>query len=334
MTWVVTGGAGYIGSHVVRAFADEGIESVVLDDLSTGREVFVPDGIEVVQGSITDAAAVSAVLRRPDVEGVVHIAALKYAGVSVAEPLDFYRVNVEGTRTLLEECRSAGVGNVVFSSSAAVFGTPDVELVTEDTAKAPESPYGESKLIGEWLLADVARAVQLAGGAPFRHTSLRYFNVVGSGSPTVYDVSPHNLFPLLLAAVTEGRTPTVFGDDYATPDGSCVRDYIHVSDVASAHVAAARALAAGGDLAPAYNLGRGEGVSVKEIIGAFADVLGRPVPYDVGPRRPGDPDRIVTSAAKAETELGWKADRDLHDMVASAWESWNQATLAGTARLG
>ena len=334
MTWVVTGGAGYIGSHVVRAFADEGIESVVLDDLSTGREVFVPDGIEVVQGSITDAAAGSDVLRRPDVEGVVHIAGLKYAGVSVREPLDFYRVNVEGTRILLEECRSAGVGNVVFSSSAAVFGTPDVELVTESTAKSPESPYGESKLIGEWLLADVARAVQLAGSAPFRHTSLRYFNVVGSGSPTVYDVSPHNLFPLLLAAVTEGRTPTVFGDDYATPDGSCVRDYIHVSDVASAHVAAARALAAGGDLAPAYNLGRGEGVSVKEIIGAFADVLGRPVPYDVGPRRPGDPDRIVTSAAKAEAELGWKADRDLHEMVASAWESWNQASLAGTARLG
>ncbi|MFN8148837.1 MAG: UDP-glucose 4-epimerase GalE [Candidatus Nanopelagicales bacterium] len=334
MTWIVTGGAGYIGSHVVRAFADEGIESVVLDDLSTGREVFVPDGVEVVQGSITDPAAVSALLRRPDVEGVVHIAALKYAGVSVSEPLDFYRVNVEGTRILLEECRAAGVGNVVFSSSAAVFGTPDVELVTEDTAKAPESPYGESKLIGEWLLADVARAAELTGSGPFRHTSLRYFNVVGSGSPTVYDVSPHNLFPLLLAAVTEGRTPKVFGDDYATPDGSCVRDYIHVSDVASAHVAAARALAEGRALATAYNLGRGEGVSVKEIIAAFADVLGRPVPYDVAPRRPGDPDRIVTSAAKAEAELGWHAEHDLHQMVASAWESWNAATLAGTARLG
>ncbi|MFN8159148.1 MAG: UDP-glucose 4-epimerase GalE [Candidatus Nanopelagicales bacterium] len=334
MTWIVTGGAGYIGSHVVQAFADEGIPSLVLDDLSSGRDVFVPDDVEVVHGSITDAATVAGLLRRPDVEGVVHVAALKYAGVSVSKPLDFYRVNVEGTRVLLEECASAGVRNVVFSSSAAVFGTPDTDLVTEDTPKAPESPYGESKLIGEWLLADVARAAELDGREPFRHTSLRYFNVVGSGIPTVYDVSPHNLFPILLAAVTEGRTPTVFGDDYDTPDGSCVRDYIHVTDVATAHVAAARALAEGRELAPAYNLGRGEGVSVKEIVAAVADVLGRPVPYDIGPRRPGDPARIVTSSAKAEAELGWRAERDLHEMVRSAWESWNQATLAGTARLG
>ena len=334
MTWVVTGGAGYIGSHVVQAFLEEGIDAVVLDDLASGRDGFVPDGVEIVHGSITDPAAVADVLRRPDVEGVVHVAALKYAGVSVSQPLDFYRVNVEGTRILLEECVAAGVRNVVFSSSAAVFGTPDVDIVTEDTPKAPESPYGESKLIGEWLLADVARAASLAGDPAFRHTSLRYFNVVGSGLPTVYDVSPHNLFPILLAAVTEGRTPTVFGDDYATPDGSCVRDYIHVSDVASAHVAAARALAAGRDLAPAYNLGRGEGVSVKEIVAAVSDVLERPVPYDIGPRRPGDPDRIVTSAARAEAELGWTATRDLHEMVASAWDAWTRATLAGTARLG
>lgn len=334
MTWIVTGGAGYIGSHVVHAFAEEGIDSVVLDDLSSGRDEFVPDGVETVHGSITDPSIVSSLLRRPDVEGVVHVAALKYAGVSVSAPLDFYRVNVEGTRILLEECASAGVRNVVFSSSAAVFGTPDVELVTEGTAKNPESPYGESKLVGEWLLADVARAAALKGDAPFRHTSLRYFNVVGSGIPGVYDVSPHNLFPILLAAVSEGRTPTVFGDDYATPDGSCVRDYIHVTDVATAHVAAARALADGRDVAPAYNLGRGEGVSVKEIVAAVAEVVGRPVPYDVGPRRPGDPARIVTSAAKAEAELGWRAERDLREMVRSAWDSWNRATLAGTARLG
>jgi len=334
MAWVVTGGAGYIGSHVVQAFADEGIEAVVLDDLNSGRDAFVPDGVEVVHGSITDPAACAEVLGRPGVEGVVHVAALKYAGVSVREPLDTYRVNVEGTRILLDQCLAAGVRNVVFSSSAAVFGTPDTDLVTEDTPKAPESPYGESKLIGEWMLRDVARAAELAGEPPFRHTSLRYFNVVGSGIPTVYDVSPHNLFPILLAAVTEGRTPTVFGDDYATPDGSCVRDYIHVSDVASAHVAAARALADGRAIAPAYNLGRGEGVSVKEIIGAVADVIGRPVPFEVGPRRPGDPDRIVTSSERAEADLGWSATRDLHEMVASAWDAWQRAAAEGTARLG
>ncbi|MGE0820270.1 MAG: UDP-glucose 4-epimerase GalE [Candidatus Nanopelagicales bacterium] len=334
MTWVVTGGAGYIGSHVVAAFAAEGIPSIVLDDLNSGRTAFVPDGVELHHGSITDAPAVAEVLRRPGVEGVVHVAALKYAGVSVREPLDSYRVNVEGTRILLDECLKAGVRNVVFSSSAAVFGTPDTDLVTEDTPKNPESPYGESKLIGEWLLRDVARAAELNGDRPFRHTSLRYFNVVGSGIPTVYDVSPHNLFPILLAAVTEGRTPTVFGDDYATPDGSCVRDYIHVADVASAHVAAARALAAGRDIAPAYNLGRGEGVSVKEIIAAVADVIGRPVSYDVGPRRPGDPARIVTSSERAQADLGWTAQYDLHEMVQSAWDAWNVAAAEGTARLG
>ena len=334
MTWVVTGGSGYIGSHVVQAFVDEGIDALVLDDLTSGRDAFVPDGVEIVHGSITDPVAVSDVLRRPDVEGVVHVAALKYAGVSVREPLDSFRVNVEGTRVLLDECLAAGVRNVVFSSSAAVFGTPDTDLVTEDTAKAPESPYGESKLIGEWMLADVARAADLNGDKPFRHTSLRYFNVVGSGIPDVYDVSPHNLFPILLAAVTEGRTPTVFGDDYDTPDGSCVRDYIHVIDVATAHVAAARALASGHVVAPAYNLGRGEGVSVKEIVAAVADVIGRPVPYDIGPRRAGDPARIVTSSARAESDLGWHAERDLHEMVRSAWDAWNLAAAAGTARLG
>jgi UDP-glucose 4-epimerase len=334
MTWVVTGGAGYIGSHVVQAFLDEGIDAVVLDDLSSGRREFVPDGVELVVGSIGDAAVVAELLGRPGIEGVVHIAALKYAGVSVKEPLPSYRVNVEGTRVLLEQMVAAGVRNIVFSSSAAVFGTPDTELVTEDTPKRPESPYGEGKLIGEWLIADVARAEELAGRPAFGHTSLRYFNVVGSGIPTVYDVSPHNLFPLLLAAITEGRTPTVFGDDYPTPDGTCVRDYIHVADVASAHVAAARLLAGGGSLAPAYNLGRGEGVSVKEIVTAIGEALGRDVPYDVGPRRPGDPARIVTSSAKAEAELGWRATRDLREMVESAWAAWEAAAAKGEARLG
>jgi UDP-glucose 4-epimerase len=334
MSWVVTGGAGYIGSHVVRAFLDEGIEAIVLDDLSTGRASFVPEGAELVVGSITDRSAVASVLGRAGVEGVVHVAGYKYAGVSVREPLECYRINVEGTRVLLAGCLDSGVRKVVFSSSAAVFGTPDTDLVTEDTAKSPESPYGESKLIGEWLLGNIDRAEALEGGDGMRHTSLRYFNVVGSGIPTVYDVSPHNLFPIVLADVTEGRRPRVNGEDYPTPDGSCVRDYIHVSDVASAHVAAARALSDGRAISPAYNLGRGEGVSVKEIVAAVADVIGRPVPFDVGPRRPGDPARIVTSSARAEADLGWSATHDLHAMVRSAWDAWNRAATDGTARLG
>jgi UDP-glucose 4-epimerase len=331
MTWLVTGGAGYIGSHVVQAFLAEGMDAVVLDDLSSGRREFVPDGVPLVVGSITDADAVAGLLRDHDIEGVVHVAGYKYAGVSVREPLTCYHVNVEGTRILVEQCLAAGVRTFVFSSSAAVFGTPDVDLVTEDTAKAPESPYGESKLIGEWLLRDTARAVELLGEPAFRHTSLRYFNVVGSGIPTVYDVSPHNLFPIVLAAVTDGRRPVVFGDDYATPDGSCVRDYIHVSDVAAAHVAAARALAAGRSIAPAYNLGRGEGISVKEIVAAIEKALGRPLPYDVGPRRTGDPARIVTSADRAHADLAWAATEDLDAMVESAWTAW---TRAADAHLG
>lgn len=168
---------------------------------------------------------------------------------------------------------AAGVANIVFSSSAAVFGTPDVSLVVEDTAKRPASPYGESKLIGEWLLRDQAVATAHAD-RPLRHTSLRYFNVVGSADPTVYDVSPHNLFPIVFEALIEGRTPKIFGDDYDTPDGTNVRDYVHVGDIAAAHVAAAQRLASGAPIEPAYNLGSGDGLSVKQIMDAVARVTG------------------------------------------------------------
>lgn len=317
-TWLLTGGAGYIGAHVAREFLDNGTDVVVIDDLSSGRREFVPSEARFVEASIEDAGAVREALA--GCEGVVHLGGLKYAGVSVRRPLDFWRVNVEGTRTLVEECVRADVRNVVYSSSAAVFGVPDTDLVDESTPRAPLSPYGESKLAGEWLLRDVQVAEQLEGRA-FRHVSLRYFNVVGASVPGVYDVSPHNLFPLVLDAVNDGRRPKLLGDDYATPDGSCVRDYIHVADVASAHVAAANALVQGDPLAPAYNLGRGEGVSVKEIFAAFGTALGRPLEYDVEARRPGDPDRIVTSADRARADLGWTATRDLDEMVRSACEA-------------
>jgi UDP-glucose 4-epimerase len=322
---MVTGGAGYIGAHVVRSLLAADMGAIVLDDFSSGRREFVPDGVPVVDGSIEDAAAVGAALREHRVTGVVHLAALKYAGVSMEQPLDFYRVNVEGTRRLLAALVDAGVENIVFSSSAAIFGTPDVDLVDEDTPVRPESPYGETKLIGEWLCRDVARVATL------RHVSLRYFNVVGSGDTPVYDVSPHNLFPIVLAALTEGRTPVVRGTDYPTPDGSCVRDYIHVADVADAHVAAARKLAAGAALRAAYNLGRGEGVSVIEIMEAIRRGTGIEFEYERGDRRPGDPARIVTSSARAEADLEWRAERDLDEMVRSAWSAWHGAE---GARLG
>ena len=315
MTWLVTGGAGYIGSHVVRALGDVGIETVVLDDLSSGHAGFVPADVPLVRGSVLDTGLVRQVLAEHQVSGVVHVAGFKYAGVSVTRPLHTYAQNVTGTLSVLEAMATEGVDAIVFSSSAAVYGTPRTALVTEATATEPESPYGESKLIGEWMLRDQGRAVGL------RHTSLRYFNVVGSGSPELPDTSPHNLFPLVLDALTEGRTPRINGIDYDTPDGTCVRDYIHVADLALAHVAAAQTLAAGGELEHVYNLGSGDGVSVREIMTAMAEVTGIAFEPEIAPRRPGDPARIVTSGELAARDLGWRMRHTLRDMVASAWEA-------------
>lgn len=315
MTWLVTGGAGYIGAHIVRALTQAGLEPVVIDDLSSGHAAFVPEGVPFVRASILDRAAVDAVIADNGVTGVIHVAGFKYAGVSVQRPLHTYEQNVTGMITLLESMQQHGVDRIVFSSSAAVYGTVDVDLVTEATPKAPASPYGESKLIGEWLLADQ----QVAAG--LRHTSLRYFNVVGSGDPAVADTSPHNLFPLVFEALVGGRAPRINGIDYPTPDGTCVRDYLHVTDLALAHVEAARRLDAGLPIEPAYNLGSGDGVSVRQIMDAVATVTGIAFDPEIGPRRPGDPPRIVASGELAARDLGWAMRHTLHDMVSSAWEA-------------
>ena len=315
MSWLVTGGAGYIGSHVVQAFAHVGLDVVVIDDLSSGHRGFVPEGVPFVEGSIVDTGLVLETLQQHAVEGVVHLAGFKYAGVSVTRPLHTYTQNVTGTVSLLEAMERAGVGQVVFSSSAATFGTPDVDLVTEETPTSPESPYGESKLIGEWLLHDQAEATGL------RHTSLRYFNVVGSGSDDLFDTSPHNLFPMVFEMLLDGRTPRINGDDYDTPDGTCVRDYVHVADLALSHVAAARRLAAGDDLRPVYNLGSGSGVSVAQIMDAVRTVTGIDFTPEVGPRRPGDPARIVATGEAAARDLDWEMRHSLEDMVRSAWRA-------------
>ena len=315
MAWLVTGGAGYIGAHVVRALLAAGIDAIVYDDLSTGRAAFVPRGARLVHGSILDGDLLGDTLSEHAVEGVVHVAGFKYAGVSVQRPLHTYAQNVTGTAVLLGAMAEAEVGRIVFSSSAAVYGTPDVDLVTEDIPQRPESPYGQSKLIGEWLLADQAVAEGL------HHTSLRYFNVVGSADPAVYDVSPHNLFPLVFDALLEGRTPCINGDDYPTPDGTCVRDYLHVGDLAEAHVAAARRLDAGDPVEPVYNLGSGDGVSVGEIMRMIARVTGIDFTPEIAPRRPGDPARIVASGELAARDLDWRMRHDLEQMVRSAWDA-------------
>lgn len=325
MTWLVTGGAGYIGSHVVRVFGERGIAVVVLDDLSSGRREFVPPQVPLVRASVLDPAALAATFAEHPIQGVIHLAGFKYAGVSVRRPLHTYAQNVTGTLTLLEAMAAADVRRIVFSSSAAVYGTPGAATVGEDCAKLPTSPYGESKLVAEWILRDQAVATGLV------HTSLRYFNVVGSGYPDLYDTSPHNLFPLILDALADGRTPTIFGTDYDTPDGTCVRDYVHVQDLAVSHVAAAERLMTGQQLEPAYNLGSGRGASVAEIMTAVASVTGVRFTPAIAPRRPGDPARIVASGDLAARDLEWSMRHDLTAMVASAWTArMSMATDPGT----
>lgn len=316
MTWLITGGAGYIGAHVVRAMTAAGERAVVYDDLSTGFAGRVPDGVPLVVGSTLDRDRMAGALADHAVTGVVHLAAKKQVGESVEQPLRYYRENVEGLRVLLEAVTAAGVRSFVFSSSAAVYGMPDVNLVTEETPCVPISPYGETKLAGEWLVRATGRAAGLSTA------SLRYFNVAGAAGPDLADVGVFNLVPMVFERITRNEPPRVFGDDYPTPDGTCVRDYIHVVDLAEAHVAAARALQASPGRELTLNIGRGEGVSVREMIDRIAKVTGHRLTPAVTPRRPGDPARVVASADRAARELDWRAERDVDAMIASAWEGW------------
>ena len=316
MTWLITGGAGYIGAHVVRAMTEAGERAVVYDDLSTGIAERVPDGVPLVVGSTLDGERVARALNDHTVTGVVHLAAKKQVGESVDLPLHYYRENVEGLRVLLQAVTAAAVPSFVFSSSAAVYGMPDVNLVTEETPCVPMSPYGETKLAGEWLVRATGRAHGLSTA------SLRYFNVAGAAAPELADTGVFNLIPMVFEKLTEGVPPRVFGDDYPTPDGTCVRDYIHVADLAEAHVAAARRLAAAPGTDLTLNIGRGEGVSVREMIDRINEVTGHTLAPTVTPRRPGDPPRVVASADRIAAELAWKAKYDVHDMITSAWEGW------------
>jgi UDP-glucose 4-epimerase len=316
MTWLITGGAGYIGAHVVRAMLDAGERAVVYDDLSTGIAERVPSDVPLVVGSTLDGERVAGVLRDHSVTGVVHLAAKKQVGESVDLPLHYYRENVEGLRVLLSAVTDAEVPSFVFSSSAAVYGMPDVDLVTEETPCVPMSPYGETKLAGEWLVRATGRATGLSTAC------LRYFNVAGAATPELADVGVFNLIPMVFEKLTENAPPRIFGDDYATPDGTCVRDYIHVVDLAEAHVAAARALRKSPGTGLTLNIGRGEGVSVREMIDQINALTGYDRPPVTTPRRPGDPARVVASADRIATELGWNAKYDVQDMITSAWEGW------------
>ncbi|GGS83663.1 UDP-glucose 4-epimerase GalE [Streptomyces cinerochromogenes] len=317
MTWLITGGAGYIGAHVARAMTGAGESVVALDDLSAAVPARLPAEVPLVHGSTLDGDLLKRVFAEYGVTGVVHLAARKQVAESVAQPTRYYRENVGGLATLLDAVAEAGIGRLLFSSSAAVYGNPDVNLITEDTPCAPVNPYGETKLAGEWLVRAAGRAHGIST------VCLRYFNVAGAAAPELADTGVFNIVPMVFDRLTRDEAPRVFGDDYPTPDGTCVRDYIHVADLADAHLAAARRLAAGeitGDLT--LNIGRGEGVSVRELISVIGEVTGdRRAPVVEG-RRPGDAPRAVASAERAAEVLGWRARRGVREMVESAWEGW------------
>ncbi|NXY96326.1 UDP-glucose 4-epimerase GalE [Streptomyces sp. BR123] len=320
MTFLITGGAGYIGSHVVRAMQLAGERVVVLDDLSTGNEDRVPEGVPLVIGSVLDRLVLDKTIREHKITGVVHLAGKKQVGESVEKPLYYYHENVEGLQVLLGAVAEAGVRNFLFSSSASVYGMPDVDLVTEETPCAPLSPYGETKLAGEWLVRAAGKAHGISTAC------LRYFNVAGAARPELADTGVFNLVPMVFQRFDEGEGARIFGDDYPTPDGTCIRDYIHVEDLAEAHVAAARKL---GEWAAAedyrdltVNIGRGEGVSVREMARLLNEGTGHDFEPVVVPRRPGDPAKVVASADRIHAELGWKAKHDVREMITSAWAGW------------
>ena len=312
MTWLVTGGAGYIGAHTVRRLRAAGHRVVVFDDLSTGLADRLPADVPLVVAQVTDRAALAGALRRYRVTGALHLAARKSVPESLARPGYYHRENVGGLATLLAAMADTGVRRLVFSSSAAVYGTPPTPLVTEATPAAPINPYGHTKLLGERLVEAAGRRHGISWLA------LRYFNAVGADAPPLADRGTTNLFPLVFRAVTAGEPVTVAGTDYPTPDGTPVRDYVHVADVAGAHLAAVAGLAAG-PMAGVFNVGTGRGHSVLDVVAGVEAVTGRPVPYQRGPRRPGDPAEVVGDASAITKALGWTARHTLLDMISSAW---------------
>jgi UDP-glucose-4-epimerase GalE len=333
MRILVTGGAGYVGSVSVEALLAAGHEVVVLDDLSKGHRAAVAGEARLVTGSYGDRAVVDALLASTPVDAVLHCAARSLVGESMANPALYYRENVVGGVALLEALRAAGVGRFVFSSTAAVYGEPTAVPIREDAVLAPVNPYGETKRTVEGALRWYAAAYGL------RSISLRYFNVAGASASNgeVHDPETH-LIPNVLAAVEGRGSVTVFGTDYPTADGTCVRDYIHVEDLARAHLLALEATAGGdtrtstpdgGAAALAMNLGNGGGFSVHEVLGAAEAATGRQVPHVEGPRRAGDPPVLVADATRAREVLGWEPEhRDLGEIVASAW-AWRRANPAG-----
>ncbi|MBB5352600.1 UDP-glucose-4-epimerase GalE [Haloferula luteola] len=319
---LVTGGAGYIGSHTVRLLAEQGRRVVVLDNLVFGhREAIVSEGVEFVQGAVGDRELLKDLFTQHQFSAVVHFAAYAYVGESVTNPLKYYRNNTAEPLTLLEVMQEFGCKNFVFSSTCATYGVPASIPIVESNPQDPINPYGRSKLMLEWVLRDCDSAWGL------KSACLRYFNASGAAEDGLigedHDPETH-LIPRVLMAVTgEISHLDVFGTDYPTPDGTCIRDYIHVNDLAGAHAKALDFLAGGGD-SVRCNLGTGVGVSVRQIIDAVEEVTGKEVPVQYGPRREGDPPQLLADPSYARDTLGWEAQhKDVRDMVRSAWAWMN-----------
>lgn len=317
MKILVVGGAGYIGSHMVWELLEKGYDPVVFDNLSTGHEWAAPEG-RLVRGDLADAEALERLFAEQRFEAVMHFASFIQVGESVTAPLKYYDNNVANTFKLLSAMEKAGVTRFVFSSTAAVYGSPDTVPIPETASLRPENPYGRSKLMVEEVLADCERAWGL------NSARLRYFNAAGAHPSGEIGEAHHpesHLIPIILqVALGEREFITVNGDDYVTQDGTCVRDYIHVCDLAAAHTLALEALLAGkGSMA--YNLGNGKGYSIREVIEVCRKVTGRPIPVKAGPRRAGDPAMLVASSGRIMRELGWKPRyAELETIVETAWE--------------
>ena len=324
---LVCGGAGYIGSHMVRQLVADGYEVVVFDNLSQGHREAVGD-VRLVKGDLLDREALTAVFAEQRFDAVYHFAALIAVGESVLAPDLYYRNNVTGTLNLLDAMRMAGVSKLVFSSTAAIFGNPQTELITEDHPKAPLNPYGRSKLMIEQVLEDYAKAFGM------NSVCFRYFNAAGAHPSgeigEAHDPETHLIPNVLLAALGERDGLEIFGDDYDTRDGTCIRDYIHVDDIASAHLKALGYMAANPG-AHVFNLGNGNGFSNKEVLDAAVRVIGknREIPYRIGPRRAGDAAVLVADSGHARDALGWAPSTpDIEDIIQTAW-NWHRAPKYG-----
>ena len=327
MKLLVTGGAGYVGSHSVRALLDEGHDVVVLDNLSTGHKWALQD-CELISVDLRDETNLLRSIKNRGFDGVLHFAAKSLVGESKSQPALYYQNNVGGTTNLVRAMQAADIQRLVFSSTAAIFGNPVSDLIDEKHPKTPINVYGQTKLVVEHLLQAVAES------SDFSATCLRYFNAAGANNAANlgewHEPETHLIPNALRAAAGTGNALTLFGDDYPTTDGTCVRDYIHVDDLASAHVAAIEKMSTGGNF-NVYNLGNGNGYSVKEVIAACEKAVGAEIPFTIGPRREGDPATLVASAQKARDELDWNPQFGAIDEIAQSawnWECYRRDSLA------